>query len=113
MSVDLDIILYICGIITSTSAAVAIVTKLINKKITKTIESNNTFGNVNDALVSMIRYQIDTALRRYKTEGHISNYSLAALEELYAVYTRMGGNGFVSREMEEIRNINKNSSGGT
>ena len=61
MSVNLDIILYICGVITSTSAAVAIVIKLINKKITKTIENNKMFKNVNAALVSQIRYQIDTA----------------------------------------------------
>ena len=55
MSINLDIILYICGVITSTSAAVAIVIKLINKKITKTIENNKMFKNVNAALVSQIR----------------------------------------------------------
>ena len=96
MSVNLDIILYICGVITSTSAAVAIVIKLINKKITKTIENNKMFKNVNAALVSQIRYQIDTALRRAKAEGHVSNYKA------------MGGNGFVESEMEEIRKINQN-----
>ena len=108
MSVNLDIILYICGVITSTSAAVAIVIKLINKKITKTIENNKMFKNVNAALVSQIRYQIDTGLRRAKAEGHVSNYSMAALESLFEVYKAMGGNGFVESEMEEIRKINQN-----
>ena len=108
MSVNLDIILYICGVITSTSAAVAIVIKLINKKITKTIENNKMFKNVNAALVSQIRYQIDTALRRAKAEGHVSNYSMAALESLVEVYKAMGGNGVVESEMEEIRKINQN-----
>ena len=108
MSVNLDIILYICGVITSTSAAVAIVIKLINKKITKTIENNKMFKNVNAALVSQIRYQIDTALRRTKAEGHVSNYSMSALESLFEVYKAMGGNGFVESEMEEIRKINQN-----
>ena len=108
MSVNLDIILYICGVITSTSAAVAIVIKLINKKITKTIENNKMFKNVNAALVSQIRYQIDTALRRAIAEGHVSNYSMSALEALFEVYKAMGGNGFVESEMEEIRKINQN-----
>lgn len=108
MSINLDIILYICGVITSTSAAVAIVIKLINKKITKTIENNKMFKNVNAALVSQIRYQIDTALRRANAEGHVSNYSMAALESLFEVYKAMGGNGFVESEMEEIRKINQN-----
>ena len=108
MSINLDIILYICGVITSTSAAVAIVIKLINKKITKTIENNKMFKNVNAALVSQIRYQIDTDLRRAKAEGHVSNYSMAALESLFEVYKAMGGNGFVESEMEEIRKINQN-----
>ena len=108
MSVNLDIILYICGVITSTSAAVAIVTKLINKKITKTIEENPAIRNIHTALVSQIRYQIDTALKRAKAEGHVSNYSMSALESLFEVYKAMGGNGFVESEMEEIRKINQN-----
>lgn len=108
MSIDLGIILYICGAITSTSAAVAIVTKLINKKITKAIEKNPTIQNINAALISQIRYQIDTALRRARAEGHVSNYSMSALESLFEVYKAMGGNGFVESEMEEIRKINQN-----
>ena len=108
MSVNLDIILYICGVITSTSAAVAIVTKLINKKITKTIEENSAIRNIHTALVSQIRYQIDTTLKRAKAEGHVSNYSVSALESLFEVYKAMGGNGFVESEMEEIRKINQN-----
>ena len=108
MSVNLDIILYICGVITSTSAAVAIVTKLIKKKITKTIEENSAIRNIHTALVSQIRYQIDTALKRAKAEGHVSNYSMSALESLFEVYKAMGGNGFVESEMEEIRKINQN-----
>ena len=108
MSVNLDIILYICGVITSTSAAVAIVIKLINRKITRTIEKNSTIRNINAALVSQIRYQIDTALRRAKAEGHVSNYEMAALESLFEAYKAMGGNGFVESEMEEIRKINLN-----
>lgn len=108
MSVNLDIILYICGVITSTSAAVAIVIKLINRKITRTIEKNSTIRNINAALVSQIRYQIDTALRRAKAEGHVSNYETAALESLFEAYKAMGGNGFVESEMEEIRKINQN-----
>ena len=86
MSVNLDIILYICGVITSTSAAVAIVIKLINKKITKTIENNKMFKNVNAALVSQIRYQIDTALRRAKAEGHVSKMCIR--DRLYSVQRR-------------------------
>ena len=108
MSVNLDIILYICGVITSTSAAVAIVIKLIIRKITRTIEKNSTIRNINAALVSQIRYQIDTALRRAKAEGHVSNYEMAALESLFEAYKAMGGNGFVESEMEEIRKINQN-----
>ena len=108
MSVNLDIILYICGVITSTSAAVAIVIKLINRKITRTIEKNSTIRNINAALVSQIRYLIDTALRRAKAEGHVSNYEMAALESLFEAYKAMGGNGFVESEMEEIRKINQN-----
>ena len=66
------------------------------------------FKNVNAALVSQIRYQIDTALRQAKAEGHVSNYSMSALEALFEVYKAMGGNGFVESEMEEIRKINQN-----
>ena len=86
----------------------AIVTKLINKKITKTIEENSAIRNIHTALVSQIRYQIDTALKRAKAEGHVSNYSMSALESLFEVYKAMGGNGFVESEMEEIRKINQN-----
>ncbi len=107
MSVNLDIILYICGVITSTSAAVAIVIKLINRKITRTIEKNSTIRNINAALVSQIRYQIDTALRRAKAEGHVSNYEMAALESLFEAYKAMGGNGFVESEMEETERLIK------
>ena len=112
MSVNLDIILYICGVITSTSAAVAIVIKLINRKITRTIEENSAIRNIHTALVSQIRYQIDTALRRARAEGHVSNYSMSALESLFEVYKVMGGNGFVESEMEEIRKINQNGGKG-
>ena len=108
MSVNLDIILYICGVITSTSAAVAIVIKLINRKITRTIEENSTVRNINAALVSQIRYQIDTALRRAKAEGHVSNYSMSALESLFEVYMAARGIGELESEMEEIRKINQN-----
>lgn len=108
MSINLDIILYICGVITSTSAAVAIVIKLINRKITRTIEENSEIRNIHAALVSQIRYQIDAALRRARAEGHISNYSMSALESLFEVYKAMGGNGFVESEIEEIRKINQN-----
>ena len=65
-------------------------------------------SHIHTALVSQIRYQIDTALRRARAEGHISNYSMAALESLFEVYKAMGGNGFVESEMEEIRKINQN-----
>ena len=108
MSIDVGIILYICGAITSASAAVAIVTKLIDKKITKAIERNPTVKNINSALVSQIRYQIDTALKRARAEGHVSNFSMSALESLFEVYKAMGGNGFVAHEMEEIRKIHRN-----
>ena len=81
---------------------------LIHEIPTKTIENNKMFKNVNAALVSQIRYQIDTALRRAKAEGHVSNYSMSALEALFEVYKAMGGNGFVESEMEEIRKINQN-----
>ena len=106
MSVDLDIVLYICGVITSTSAAVAIVIKLVKKKIANTIEENETVKNISSALVSQIRYQIDSAVRKAKAEGHVSNYSMAALESLFEIYKKMGGNGFIEHEMEEIRSIN-------
>ena len=86
MSINLDIILYICGVITSTSAAVAIVIKLINRKITRTIETNSTIRNINAALVSQIRYQIDTALRRAKAEGHVSNYEMAAVRIVFLIF---------------------------
>ena len=75
MSVDLDIVLYICGVITSTSAAVAIVIKLVKKKIANTIEENETVKNISSALVSQIRYQIDSRQlhhyrRRHQADGY-------------------------------------------
>ena len=94
------------GVITSTSAAVAIVIKLINKKITKPLKTTK-------CLKCQCRFSItDTLSDRYcfkksKAEGHVSNYSMAALESLLKSYKAMGGNGFVESEMEEIRKINQ------
>ena len=103
MSINLDIILYICGVITSTSAAVAIVIKLINKKITKTIENNKMFKMSMPLLVSQIRYQIDTALRRQsrRTRQQLLNVRFRIAFEAFKGYGA-AKRLWVESEMEEI-----------
>lgn len=136
MSVDLDIVVYICTAIGSIAAAAGIVVKMFKKTIKNTvretlsdsmedysknldrrIESLNDIVNtfitsqdhyntkVQQALLCTTRDRINQAHDYYTRRNWIGSHSLFVVEELYASYKDLGGNSFVDRQMEDIRNL--------
>ena len=136
MTINVDIILYVCGAIASISAASAIIYKLFSKAINKSVkevvdksikdnqkeinnqlskikdvledhinESNESNDLTRDALLSITRDRINRAHTFYMKKTEIGAYTLSTLEDLYKSYTKLGGNSFIHKEMEDLRNL--------
>lgn len=70
------------------------------------IESNNSENKLmRDTLLAMARDRINQAHIFYVQNGYIGAHSMAVLEDLYSSYHKLGGNGFVSKEMNDIREL--------
>jgi len=61
--------------------------------------------NVEKAQRSLLCYRIVQEHARYKGIGHISAYALQAIQGLYDEYANLGGDGFVTRLMEELKTL--------
>ena len=57
------------------------------------------------ALLSTIRDRINQAHDYYMKIGFIGAHSLFVLEEMYTCYKELGGNSFVDKQMEELRDL--------
>lgn len=60
---------------------------------------------VKRALLSTIRDRINQAHDYYMKRGFIGAHSLFVLEEMYTCYKELGGNSFVDKQMEELRDL--------
>lgn len=70
------------------------------------ISSNDNDNKVvRSALLSITRDRINQAHDYYMRKGFIGAHSLFAVEELYTSYKQLGGNSFVDRQMEDIRDL--------
>lgn len=52
-----------------------------------------------------LRYQIVQAHDYFQAKGHIGKYSLDCIEAMYESYHKLGGNGFITSIMEDIRKL--------
>lgn len=136
MDPTIEIILYICTVITSISAAATIIVKISKKAIKKvTEETIKTTMNecqekldkrieelhaklesfiqnqrqaderVRKSLLANTRDRINQAHDYYMKKGYIGAHSLFIIEELYVSYKELGGNSFIDRQMEDIREL--------
>lgn len=136
MDLTIEIILYICTVITSISAAATIIVKISKKAIKKvTEETIKTTMNeyqeklnkrieelhaklesfmqnqrqvderVRKSLLANTRDRINQAHDYYMKKGYIGAHSLFIIEELYISYKELGGNSFIDRQMEDIREL--------
>ena len=61
------------------------------------------FQTLKEAQRDSLRYQIVQAHDTFVTAGCIGKYSLDCIEDMYESYHRLGGNGFITGIMAEIR----------
>lgn len=66
-------------------------------------QANN--EDVRKALMASTRDRINQAHDYYVKRKYIGAHSLFVVEELYSSYKRLGGNSFVDRQMEDIREL--------
>lgn len=52
-----------------------------------------------------LRYQIVQAHDYFKSKGCIGKYSLDCIEAMYESYHKLGGNGFITGIMAEVRGL--------
>lgn len=66
-------------------------------------------SDVNDklkaSLLASTRDRINQAHDYYMRKGFIGAHSLFIVEELYSSYTALGGNSFITHQMEDIRDL--------
>lgn len=146
-TIDLDTVLYICGLIVSISGAAAVINRVVKKSLNKTMKDSidkyyssysESFNDklddvyaqlesslqcvhqelvtykelqqeanekVRRSLLASMRDRINQAHDYYCRRGWIGAHSLFIIEELYTSYKENQGNGFVDRQMEDIRNL--------
>lgn len=70
------------------------------------IQSNNDANEiVKSSLLSITRDRINQAHAFYMQNNFIGTYSLSVLEDLFASYQKLGGNSFISKEMQDLREL--------
>ena len=68
-------------------------------------DQNEQNEQVKRCLLSSTRDRINQAHDYYVEKGFIGAHSLFVVEELYCSYKELGGNSFVDRQMEDIRDL--------
>lgn len=76
------------------------INETLNKFINKSIEIDELHSST---LMSLARDRINEAYNYYIDKPSISSHSLAVLEELYACYSKLGGNNFTGEQMKRLR----------
>lgn len=78
----------------------------MNTKLCEFIDSQNSSNeSMKSALLASTRDRINQAHDYYMRKKFIGAHSLYVIEELYTTYTKLGGNSFISRQMEDIREL--------
>ena len=70
-----------------------------------TEKQNETNDQMKSALLASTRDRINQAHDYYTKKNFIGAHSLFIVEELFAAYQKLGGNSFVTRQMEDIREL--------
>ena len=80
--------------------------KETNKKLEAFISGQEVSNSqTRKSLLASTRDRINQAHDYYTRKGYIGAHSLFVVEELYASYKELGGNSFVDRQMEDIRDL--------
>lgn len=78
----------------------------LNNKLDKYIDTQDEVNQVlKESLLASTRDRINQAHDYYTRKQFIGSHSLFVVEELYSSYTRLGGNSFIKRQMEDIRKL--------
>ena len=80
--------------------------KDLNDAIQEFITNQNLYNNqIRKALLNSTRDRINQAHDYYVRKKFIGAHSLYVVEELYSSYKELGGNTFIDRQMEDLRNL--------
>ena len=128
----MDYLLYAAGALLTISAAGAVLCKWIKKAISAAIhedmeisqnkmnkemavlkdhlteyteKQNETNDQMKSALLASTRDRINQAHDYYTKKKFIGAHSLFIVEELFAAYQKLGGNSFIIRQMDDIREL--------
>lgn len=78
----------------------------LNNKLTEFCDSQNVINDqLKASLLASTRDRINQAHDYYIKKKYIGAHSLFVIEELYASYKDLGGNSFISHQMEDIRSL--------
>lgn len=132
MSIDIDTIVYMAGFIITISGALTIIIKLSKKAISDVTQevvkdymkkhsdninaltdrvneliehSDNNNDEIKEALLAIIRNQMNQIIIQYKRRKSIGTHTLFVVEELYRLYKKLGGNSFIDDQMKIIRSL--------
>jgi hypothetical protein len=68
-------------------------------------EIKDELRNNSYATKKQIKYTLTRLHREATSRGFLSRYELECAEDLYTEYKRLGGNSFIDKVMEELRNL--------
>lgn len=126
MILDTDIIIKTCEAIAAISTACIIISKVVKRTVIKYSNSNKVDESIKEikkeldnyiikanatdeklklGIMSLARDRINQAHKYYTELGKIDRSSLESIESLYNSYKELGGNGFVSDLIKDIRNL--------
>lgn len=82
----------------------------IKEKLDEQIRKSDEAGKrVDKAIMAIARDRINSAYQYYMKEGAIDSHAMSTLEAVYDSYTAAGGNSFVTAQMEELRELYRNT----
>ncbi len=80
-------------------------TALTNQLQSLSESQSDTNAKLKASLLASTRDRINQAHDYYLKKGFIGTHSLFIVEELYSSYTALGGNSFITHQMEDIREL--------
>ena len=80
-------------------------TALTNQLQSLSESQSDTNAKLEASLLASTRDRINQAHDYYLKKGFIGTHSLFIVEELYSSYTALGGNSFITHQMEDIREL--------
>lgn len=87
------------------SSSDAQMTTLANQLQSLSDSQSDTNSKLKASLLASTRDRINQAHDYYMRKGFIGAHSLFIVEELYSSYTALGGNSFITHQMEDIREL--------